>query len=128
MLVTSHLYFSGNVFYPVKDRNHHLHNIQYVVYKCFQFQKIQSFVVWCSSTVSISLETAELKTTELKTAGLKTAVLKTAGLKTAVPKTAELKTTELTTAGLKTAELKTAVLKIAELKTAVLKTVIQLHI
>ena len=46
MLVTSIFSFSYNVFYPIKDRNHHFSYIYCVVCKCFQFGHVQNFVVW----------------------------------------------------------------------------------
>ena len=46
MLVTSISSFSHNVFYPIKDRNHHLSFIYFVVCNCFQFGHVQNFVIW----------------------------------------------------------------------------------
>ena len=46
MPVTSIFFFSHNVFYPIKDRYHHLGNNQFVVCKCFQFGRGQDFVIW----------------------------------------------------------------------------------
>ena len=40
MLVTSIFSFFQNVFYPVKDRNHHLNYIQFVIYTWFQFGQV----------------------------------------------------------------------------------------
>ena len=45
MLVTS-IFFSHNVFYPIKVKNHHLNNIYFVVCKCFQSGPVKNFVVW----------------------------------------------------------------------------------
>ena len=38
-------YFSlfHNVFFPIKDRNHHIY---FFVCKCIEFDDIQNFVVW----------------------------------------------------------------------------------
>ena len=44
--VTSIFSFSNHVFYHIKDRNHHLCFVYFVVCKCFQFGHIQNFVVW----------------------------------------------------------------------------------
>ena len=58
MLVTSIFSFFHSVFYPIKDRNHHLSYVYFVVCKCFQFGHIQNvsfgneliFEIWlCSS-------------------------------------------------------------------------------
>ena len=46
MLVTSIFSFSHHVFYPIKDRNHHICYIYFVVCKYFQFGQAQIFVVW----------------------------------------------------------------------------------
>ena len=35
MLVTSNSSFSHNVFYPIKDRNHHFSNMYFIVFECF---------------------------------------------------------------------------------------------
>ena len=45
ILVTGIFSFSHNVFYSIKDRNHHLSYIYFVVCKCFQLGLIQNFVV-----------------------------------------------------------------------------------
>ena len=45
MLVTSMFSFSHNVFFPIKDRNHHFSNNEFVVCKCFQFGPDQDFVL-----------------------------------------------------------------------------------
>ena len=46
MLVTSIFSFSHNVFYPIKDRNHHLSYIYFIVCKCFEFDDVHNFVIW----------------------------------------------------------------------------------
>ena len=38
--------FSQNVFYSIRDRNHHFSNIWYVVCRCFESGQVQKFVVW----------------------------------------------------------------------------------
>ena len=45
MLVTSIFSFFHNVFYPLKERNHHFSDIKFVVCNCFQFGQGQNFVV-----------------------------------------------------------------------------------
>ena len=55
MLLTSIFSFSHNVFYSIKDRNHHLTYIYFVICKCFQFDDVLDFVtesglnasLWC---------------------------------------------------------------------------------
>ena len=37
MLVTTNVSFSRDVFYPIKDRNHHLSYIYFVACNCFQY-------------------------------------------------------------------------------------------
>ena len=37
---------SHNVFYHIKDVNHHLSYIYYVIRKCFQFGQVHNVVVW----------------------------------------------------------------------------------
>ena len=44
MLETS--IFSDYVFYPIKDGNHHLSYIYFVVCKCLKFDDVQNFVAW----------------------------------------------------------------------------------
>ena len=39
-----HFLLSHNVFSPIRDRNRHFSNIEFVVCKCFQFGKGQNFV------------------------------------------------------------------------------------
>ena len=46
MLMTSIFSFSHNVFCPIKDRNHHFSNIEFIVSKCFQFGLGQNSIVW----------------------------------------------------------------------------------
>ena len=43
MLLTSILFFSLNVLYPIKGRNHHLNHIHFVVCKHFQFVPVKIF-------------------------------------------------------------------------------------
>ena len=38
--------FSHNVFYSIKDINHHFSKIWIVVCKCFEFGLVKKFVVW----------------------------------------------------------------------------------
>ena len=38
--------FSHMVFYPIKDRNHHMSCIYFVICKCFEFNDVQNSVVW----------------------------------------------------------------------------------
>ena len=45
MLVTSIFFFFLNVFYPIKDINHHLSKIYFVVCKLFQFGFVKIVVV-----------------------------------------------------------------------------------
>ena len=41
--------FSHNVFYPLKDKTHHLSYIYFVICKHFQFRPIQNFVILVKS-------------------------------------------------------------------------------
>ena len=43
MLVTSIFSFSHNVFFPIKDKNHHLEYIYFVVCKYFEFAPVYDF-------------------------------------------------------------------------------------
>ena len=38
--------FENTVFYPIKDSNHHISNIEFVDCKCFLFGQRKNFVVW----------------------------------------------------------------------------------
>ena len=54
MKVTSHFFFSHNVFYPIKEKNHPCSSSYFVICKCFKFGLIQNFVIYGKESISFS--------------------------------------------------------------------------